>query len=213
MPSTPSSILASPNKSLRACHCCGLVHHVPRLEINQQALCVRCGSVIDSGNRSGIRSAARCFAAALAGLILYFPAILLPILEIERMGHHHQTSLLGGTLDLIWHGSLFVGVVVLVFSICLPLIKLLALLELSYLGIAKRRHRAWTYRLVEWAGRWSMMDVLLLALLVALVKLGDLVSFQLGTAVIAFVMCVVMSMIASIMFDPHSIWEESAGVL
>ncbi len=144
---------------------------------------------------------------------MYFPAILLPILEIERMGHHHQTSLLGGTLDLIWHGSLFVGVVVLVFSICLPLIKLLALLELSYLGIAKRRHRAWTYRLVEWAGRWSMMDVLLLALLVALVKLGDLVSFQLGTAVIAFVMCVVMSMIASIMFDPHSIWEESAGVL
>jgi paraquat-inducible protein A len=58
-----------------------------------------------------------------------------------------------------------------------------------------------------------MMDVLLLALLVALVKLGDLVSFQLGPAVIAFVMCVVMSMIASIMFDPHSIWEESAGVL
>jgi paraquat-inducible protein A len=196
---------------LRACHCCGLVHHIPKLEKNQQAICVRCSSVIDSGNRSGVQSAARCFAAALAGLMLYFPAILLPILEIERLGHHHQTSLLGGTLDLIWHGSLFVGFVVLVFSICLPLVKLLALLELSYLGIARRRHRAWTYRLVEWAGRWSMMDVLLLALLVAIVKLGDLVSFRLGPAVIAFVMCVVMSMIASIMFDPHSIWEESAG--
>ena len=54
-----------------------------------------------------------------------------------------------------------------------------------------------------------MMDVLLLALLVTLVKLGDLVAFQLGPAVFAFVMCVVMSMIASVMFDPHAIWEES----
>lgn len=144
----------------------------------------------------------------MGGLVLYFPAILLPILEIEKLGHHHATSLLGGTLDLIWHGNLFVGSIVLVFSIILPLAKLLALVELSYIGITRASHRALTYRIVEWAGRWSMMDVLLLAMLVTLVKLGDLVSFHLGPAVIAFVMCVVMSMIASIMFDPHAIWEE-----
>jgi paraquat-inducible protein A len=194
---------------LRACHCCGLVHQVPRLQESDEARCVRCGSIVDSGRRSGAQSAARCFAAGLGGLVLYFPAILLPILEIDKLGHHHAASLLGGTIDLILHGNLLVGVIVLVFSIILPLVKLLALLELSYVGISKRQHRAWTYRLVEWAGRWSMMDVLLLALLVTLVKLGDLVSFHLGPAVIAFVMCVVMSMIASIMFDPHAIWEES----
>ncbi len=196
---------------LRACHCCGLVHVVPGLSKFEQAECIRCGSVVDSGRRDGVTSAARCFAAAMGGLVLYFPAILLPILEIERLGHHHKASLLGGTLDLIWNGNLFVGTIVLVFSIILPLIKLLALLELSYIGITKRQHRAWTYRVVEWAGRWSMMDVLLLALLVTLVKLGDIVTFYLGPAVVAFVMCVVMSMIASIAFDPHAIWEESAG--
>jgi paraquat-inducible protein A len=185
------------------------VHQVPALEKNDQAQCVRCNSVIDSGRRSGAQSAARCFAAGLGGLILYFPAILLPILEIDKLGHHHAASLLGGTIDLIFHGNLLVGVIVLLFSIVLPLVKLLALLELSYVGITNRQHRAWTYRFVEWAGRWSMMDVLLLALLVTMVKLGDLVSFHLGPAVIAFVMCVVMSMIASIMFDPHAIWEES----
>ncbi len=195
---------------LKACHCCGLVHQVQPLASDQEACCVRCQSRIDSGNRSGRRSSARCFAAALGGLILYFPAILLPILDIEKLGHHHATSLLGGTLDLILHGSLFVGLVVLIFSIILPLLKLLALLELSTIGLTHRQHRAWTYRVVEWTGRWSMMDVLLLALLVTLVKLGELVSFQLGPAVIAFVMCVVMSMIASIMFDPHAIWEEDA---
>lgn len=198
---------------LRACHCCGLVHRVPHLEPEQEAQCVRCFSAIDSGRRNGLQSSARCLAAALGGLILYLPAILLPILEIEKLGHHHATSLLGGTLDLIWHGSFFVGFVVLLFSIVLPLLKLLALLELSYIGLTHRHHRACTYRIVEWTGRWSMMDVLLLALLVTLVKLGDIVSFQLGPAVIAFVMCVVMSMIASIMFDPHAIWEESAASL
>lgn len=193
---------------LRACHCCGLVHQVAALQRDQEACCVRCHSRIDSGRRSGQRSSERCFAAALGGIILYFPAILLPILEIEKMGHHHTASLLGGTLDLIWQGSLFVGFVVLIFSIILPLLKLLALLELSYIGLTHCQHRAWVYRVVEWTGRWSMMDVLLLALLVTLVKLGDLVSFQLGPAVVAFVMCVVMSMIASIMFDPHAIWEQ-----
>lgn len=193
---------------LRACHCCGLVQTVRQLERGEAAHCTRCLSQIDSADRSGLRSSARCFAAALGGLLLYFPAILLPILEIEKLGHHHTTSLLGGTLDLLRHGSWFVGIIVLLFSIVLPLLKLLALLELSYIGITQRRHRAWTYRVVEWTGRWSMMDVLLLALLVALVKLGELVSFHLGPAVVAFVMCVVMSLIASIMFDPHAIWEE-----
>lgn len=195
--------------NLRACHCCGLVHRVPHLERNQEAECIRCFSMIDSGLRSGQQSSARCFAAALGGLILYFPAILLPILEIEKLGHHHAASILGGTLDLIWHGSFFVGFVVFLFSIVLPLMKLLALLELSRIGLTHRQHQAWTYRIVEWTGRWSMMDVLLLALLVTLVKLGDLVSFHLGPAVIAFVMCVVMSLIASVMFDPHAIWEEN----
>lgn len=194
---------------LRACHCCGLVHRVEQLARDQLALCVRCGSTVDSAERCGQRSSARCFAAAVGGLVLYFPAILLPILEIEKLGHHHSASLLGGTLDLIWHGSPLVGSVVLMCSIVLPLVKLVALLELSRIGLTHRRHRAWTYRVVEWTGRWSMMDVLLLALLVTLVKLGDLVSFHLGPAVVAFVICVLMSMVASIVFDPHAIWEES----
>ena len=203
------TIGTSNRKHLKACHCCGLVHEVASLDTDQEAECVRCFSTLDAGSRSGVKSSARCFAAALGGLILYFPAVLLPILEIEKLGHHHAASILGGTWDLIWHGNFFVGFVVLLFSIVLPLVKLLALLELSHIGLTKRKHRAWTYRVVEWTGRWSMMDVLLLALLVTLVKLGDLVSFQLGPAVVAFVMCVVMSMIASVMFDPHAIWEES----
>lgn len=193
---------------LKACHCCGLVHRVPGLADGDQARCVRCSCIVDSGSRSGEQSAARCLAAALGALVLFFPAILLPILKIEKLGHHHEASLLGGTIDLLRHGSWFVGLVVLVFSIVVPLVKILALIELSWISLMGRAHRAWTYRVVEWAGRWSMMDVLLLALMVALVKLGELVQFSLGPAVFAFVLCVVMSLLASAMFDPHAIWEE-----
>lgn len=193
--------------NLRACHCCGLIHQIPLLENSQFATCTRCQATIQ--RQSGGRLAAsRTAAAALGAFILFWPATLLPILEMERLGHHNESSLLFGTIDLLTHGDWFVGIIVLVFSIIFPLVKIVMLLELSLLGLLQRRHKALTYRVMEYAGKWSMMDVMLLAFLVMLVKLGDLVEFHFGPAVLAFVLCVAMSMIASMSFDPHAIWEE-----
>jgi paraquat-inducible protein A len=154
------------------------------------------------------RAASRTAAAATAALILFWPAILLPILTIEQLGHRHQSSILTGTIELLRHGSWFVGTVVLLFSIVFPLTKIVLLLELSLLGLLQRRHQAVTYRVMELLGKWSMMDVMLLAFLVMLVKVGSLVEFHLGPAVVAFVLCVAMSMVASLSFDPHSIWDH-----
>lgn len=108
------------------------------------------------------------------------------------------------------HGNYFIGTVVFLFSIVLPLTKIVLLLELSLLEIMHRKHKAFTLRMMEHLGKWSMMDVMLLAFLVMLVKLGDLVEFHFGPAIFAFVLCVVMSMIASLTFDPNSIWEEQS---
>lgn len=108
------------------------------------------------------------------------------------------------------HGNYFIGTVVFLFSIVLPLTKIVLLLELSLLEIMHRKHKAFTLRMMEHLGKWSMMDVMLLAFLVMLVKLGDLVEFHFGPAIFAFVLCVVMSMIASLTFDPHAIWEEQS---
>ena len=189
------------------CHCCGLVQRVTPLQRGQRARCRRCQTVIrKSGNTQ--RSAQRCAAAAIGAFLLYLPAVSLPILEIERLGHRHTTSLLTGTWDLIMHGSWFVGTVVFLFSIVLPIVKIGLLLDLSLLQWSGRQHRAITYRWMELAGRWSMMDVLLLALLVMLVKVGSIVSFHVGPAVWAFVGCVSLSLIASACFDPHAIWND-----
>jgi paraquat-inducible protein A len=156
-----------------------------------------------------LKSASRTAASALAAFVLFWPAILCPILRIEKLGHQQESSILSGTLELLSHGSWLVGGIVLLFSVIFPLTKIVLLLELSLLEFLHRRHKAMTLRIMEHVGKWSMMDVMLLAFLVMLVKLGNLVEFQFGPAVIAFIACVAMSMVASLSFDPHAIWEDS----
>lgn len=174
---------------------------------NLRAVCTRCGAGFVT-HASRLESASRTAAAALSAFVLFWPAVLMPVLEIEQLGQQYTSSILGGIIDLLSHGSYLVGGVVLLFSIVFPLAKIVLLLELSLLEFLHRKHKAWTLRLMEHLGKWSMMDVLLLAFLVMLVKLGNLVEFHLGPAIIAFVLCVAMSMIASLTFDPHAIWDE-----
>lgn len=193
--------------NLKACHACGQIHELPAVEVGARAICTRCRSVLFTPGAAD-RSAGRTAAAAIGAFCLFWPAITLPILQVERLGHRHESSVLGGTLELLSHGSWFVGGVVLLFSIVFPLLKLVLLIELSVLKLTHERYRGLTYRLVEHAGKWSMMDVMLLAFLVMLVKLGKLVQFHFGPAVIAFVGCVALSMFASLCFSPATIWQD-----
>jgi paraquat-inducible protein A len=184
-----------------------MIHAIPEITTGNVASCTRCESVIVRPG-SNDKAVARTAAAALAAFFLFWPAILLPILEVEKLGHRSASSVLTGIIELFAHGSWFVGAIVLVFSIAFPLTKIVMLLELSLLRLSHRRFRSLTYRIMEHAGKWSMMDVMLLAFLVMLVKLGSLVEFQFGPAVIAFVLCVALSMVASMSFDPHTIWND-----
>ena len=180
---------------------------MPAVNDDEFAVCTRCGSTIFvPGGRE--TSASRTAAAAVAAFVLFWPAILLPVLRIEQLGLESQQSILGGTMALFSSGSYLVGAIVLLFSVVFPLGKIMLLIELSWLELLNRRHKARTLRVIEHLGKWSMMDVMLLAFLVMLVKLGNLVQFEFGPAVIAFVLCVAMSMVASLSFDPHSIWDR-----
>lgn len=193
---------------LKACHCCGKVHRLPDSQgTSFDYGCSRCGTSIRSSIPSE-RSSQRAAAAAAAALLLFPAAIFLPILEIEKLGHRYNSSILGGIYELYAQGSWFIATIIFVFSIVLPCLKLVTLLELCWLRWLEHHHRAWAYRIIEFSGRWSMLDVMLLAFLVMLVKLSGLVEFHVGPAVIAFAGCVAMSMIASMTFDPHSIWGD-----
>lgn len=199
---------------MKACHCCGKVHRLLPYQSDPDSkekligyACTRCGTTIANPAKSQ-RASQRTAAAALAALLLFPAAIFLPILEIEKLGHRYHSSIVGGIIELYEQGSWFVATIIFVFSIVLPAMKLATLLELCWLKWLEHHHRAWAYRIIEFSGRWSMLDVMLLAFLVMLVKLSGLVEFHVGPAVIAFAGCVAMSMIASMTFDPHSIWGD-----
>ncbi len=194
--------------SIRGCPCCGLVQTLPSVPRGMRACCVRCATTLHRP-ATRIRGNSRAAAIALAALILYPVAVMLPMLRIERFGHTHESSIIEGTISLLSGGHVLVGIVVLLCSIILPLGKLLSLLVLSAGGFRMRReHRALTYHIVEFTGRWGMLDILLVAVLVAALKIGDMVEVSAGPAALAFTLVVGLSLLATAAFDPHDIWRS-----
>ncbi|MEL7471865.1 MAG: paraquat-inducible protein A [Planctomycetota bacterium] len=193
--------------SLRACPTCGLVHRLPAVPPAHAARCTRCRSEIHL--RSHRRSLSRAGALAAAALTLYVPAMTAPVMTIERLGHESTASIWSGMVGLLAEGHVFVGLAVLLFSLVAPIAKLGAVVTLCLGDRALgQRQRAWVYRGVETIGKWGMVDVLLVAVLVALVKLGDVVEVQPGYGVVLFGCVVMLSLLASAAFDPHAIWES-----
>ncbi len=205
---TNSILVSMSNASiLRACHCCGLVHRVPPIGVRDDAFCVRCATRLAVKAHPRSRSRAAAFAAA--GLVLYPLAVGLPIMRIEQFGQVNTTNIWSGAIGLLSGGELAVGIVVLLCSVVAPVLKLVAMLVLSMpRSLLGRRHRAMTYRFVEWIGRWGMVDVLLVAVLVALVKLGSWAEVAPGPGLMAFASVVVLSVLSSAVFEPHAIWED-----
>ena len=145
----------------------------------------------------------RTAAFALAAVMLYPLGILMPVVAMERFGYRQETSILGGISELLGSGRVILALIVLVCSVVVPLCKLAGLLVLAseHVPISSRgRDRVW--RFLEITGRWGMLDVLLVAGLVAAVKLGDFVSIESGPGVYAFAGTVILSLLASASWDP-----------
>jgi paraquat-inducible protein A len=192
---------------LGSCHCCGLIQTLPAVPAGYSAVCHRCGSALRSNPLRQGRNRLTA-ALALAALAFYPPALMLPLLHIERLGHVSESSLLAGIAALWAAGHWLIGLIILVFSIVLPPAKLITLWLLSTSALsARHRHRAVIYHAVEFLGRWSMLDVLLVAVLVAFVKLGDVLIIEAGRGVIAFALMVLLSLAVSLAFDPWVLWQ------
>ena len=194
------------------CSHCSLVHEVPILGLGERAYCVRCRGVMghDGGNnqRAGIVQS-RVVAITLTALILYPAAILMPIMSIQRFGFESEASVWTGMVGLFVDGHWFIAGVIFAFSIVAPIGKLgLLLMVCLGRGMMGNRDRALAFRIVEKLGRWGMMDVMLVAILVAVVKLGDVVTVTPGAGMVLFGVVVLLGMVASGLFEPWMIWAE-----
>ncbi len=191
------------------CRTCGLAQTVELLRPHHAAVCERCDSIV-SERRSG--SVIPTLALSLAALVLYIPANVFPILRMQRYGLYTESTVWEGVAELARLGYWFIAAIVFLASIAVPLLKLMGLFFLT--ATAGRRSRRWRrqrtsiYRFIDVIGPWAMLDVFLLAVLVAVVRLGAIATILPGPGLTAFACVVVLTMLASAFFDPRLIWEE-----
>jgi paraquat-inducible protein A len=193
---------------LVVCPTCALVQRVTELPAGTVAECARCGATVRTHKRNSL---ARTAAFSLAALLFYAPANLYPILEMDLYGAHSENTVWQGCVALWKQGETLVAIVVVVASILSPVLKLLGLAFLAAttaIGSTRwRRGRTWTYKTLEVIGPWAMLDVFLVAILIALVKLGQIATVLPGRGLIAFAAVVVLTILASTSFDQALIWR------
>ncbi|MFO1048620.1 MAG: paraquat-inducible protein A [Geminicoccaceae bacterium] len=171
-------------------------------------VCPRCGSPV---HRRKPDSITRTWALLLTAAILYVPANLLPVLTVISFGHGEPSTIVGGVVELIQAGMMPVALLVLFASVVVPVLKLMGL---AFLLVSVQR--GWTsrladrtrlYRIIEGIGRWSMVDVFMTGILAALVALGNLATITAGAGAVAFCAVVIVTIFASMSFDPRLMWD------
>jgi paraquat-inducible protein A len=199
------SLTGKDSGSLVSCHACD---QVCRLTHSGHAHCPRCGGAL---HRRKPHSLARTWALLIAACILYIPANLLPVMTVTSFGRGEPDTILSGVKTLIAAGMWPVAILVFFASITVPVLKIVAL---AFLLVSVHRRSRWRprdrtvlYRLVESVGRWSMVDIFMISILVALVNLGAIASIVPGPGAIAFASVVILTMIAAMTFDPRLIWD------
>ena len=203
-----ASSLTSMDAGLLPCLTCGLLSRRPR---GSAAACPRCGARLHERKPFSLM---RTWLFLVAAMILYIPANVLPIMETESIFDSQSDTIMSGVVFLWTTGSWALAVIVFVASIMVPLLKMLAQLTLLiavHRGVRKHCYDLTRlYRLLELIGRWSMLDIYVLAVLVTLVQLRVFATVTPASGALAFGGVVVLTMLATISFDPRLIWD-SAG--
>lgn len=190
------------------CHRCSLLVRRPSMGDGQAVRCPRCGARLHSRKPNSI---SYTWALVIAAAIFYIPANLLPVTITTYLGTTQKDTIMSGVIYFMQTGSWGIALIIFVASIVVPLAKLAVL---SGLLLSVQRGSRWRpgertrlYRLTELVGRWSMLDVFVVTVLVALVRLGYLSTIEAGIGVVYFAAVVVMTMIAAMTFDPRLIWD------
>jgi paraquat-inducible protein A len=205
-----ATALTAAQAGLISCETCGLLSRPA--SVVEPGSCPRCGAELEWRRHQSIQYT---WALVIAAAICFIPANILPVLSTTTLGSSESDTIMGGIVFLYTSGSWPLALIVLIASVMVPLGKLVAL---SYLLITVQRgsitsnhERTRLYRMVEFIGRWSMLDVFVDTFTVALVQLQPLMSVAPGPGVLFFAAVVVLTMIAAESFDPRLIWDTGAS--
>lgn len=175
-----------------------------------QARCRVCGKALFMRRPQSLQWT---LAFLLTAVVLYVPANLLPIMDTAEFGQVQSNTIIQGVILLLHHGSYPTAAIIFIASVLVPVAKIIALLWLCYTVAQRSPHnpheRERLYRITEFIGRWSMVDVFVVALLVALVQVTGILTIAPGSAALAFCGMVVFTMLAADSFDSRLIWDHA----
>jgi paraquat-inducible protein A len=196
------------NAAQISCHTCHLLCRINFAKIGAALICPRCGSTLHQRKPNSLK---RTWCLVLAAIIFYIPANLLPVTVVISLGKEQADTIMSGVIYFIATGMWPIALIIFVASILVPMLKLIIL---TFLLITVQRKSAWRpkdrtrlYRITEAVGRWSMVDIFVVTILVALVNLGNLATIKAGPGAMFFGAVVVITMFAAMSFDPRLIWD------
>ena len=188
---------------LAGCHTCGKVSLVTL------GNCPRCGTTLHLRNPNSIQ---RTIALMVAAAALYIPANLLPIMTVVELGDVTENTILSGMATFWRQRSYPIAIVIFTASILIPLLKIIALTWLCLAATGKLRHSPGMLGKIYWftelLGRWSMVDIFVVGILVALVQLGNYMTITPGPGAVAFAGVVILTMFAAMSFEPRLLWDQ-----
>lgn len=191
------------DQGLASCQTCG------RLSPAKHRRCHRCGTRLHLRKPNSL---ARTVALLLASIALYVPAMSLPVMNVSGLRSEDGGTIISGVITFWEMGSYPVAIIIFTASVVIPVLKIAALTWLCLAASGKvggsGRRLALTYHVTEIVGRWSMIDVFVVAILVCLVRLGTLMTITPGPAALSFASVVILTMLAAMSFDPRLLWDR-----
>lgn len=178
-------------------------------DVDEQS-CTRCGAQVHARRPNSLT---RTWALLITAAIIYIPANVLPIMTVSSLGQGEPSTIMSGVIELVQHGMIPIASVVFIASILVPTFKLVGIALLLF-SVQRRqplsaRQRIWMYRFIEFIGRWSMLDIFVIAILVAVVNFGRIASVEANLGAVAFASVVILTMLAAVTFDPRLIWDNT----
>jgi paraquat-inducible protein A len=194
-------------KQLIACQHCDALYEKPELKQGQSAKCIRCGSVMAERKVDSIE---RSFNWSLAGIFSLVPAILLPIMGVTLAGQYHHASLLDCITALIDRGFFMIAVLVFLFAIAVPVVRLLGAFYITYSFKFNKLKPSLLpfFRAFHHLDNWAMLNVFMLGIVVSMYKLLDDTELSVNMGLLAFIIWLISSTMASAALDQDYIWQK-----
>jgi paraquat-inducible protein A len=198
---------------LLSCHACDLLVGHESFKGESHPVCPRCGTSMHQRKPDSLN---RTWALLIAAAILYIPANVYPIMTVISFGKGAPDTILSGVIHLIEADQFPIAALVFFASIAVPVLKLFGLsyllLSVHFKSMWRPRDRTVLYRVIEAVGRWSMIDIFMISILVALVKLGSIATIEPGAGATSFAAVVILTMFSSMSFDPRLMWDAMEDI-